>query len=89
LKYQYEFLRQLSADPANIVIGLARDVAKVKATVDADLNRSNVHIVHGDLDSYDSFKVSLAWSILRLTLTTGDRKQLRQSPTSLVAASII
>jgi hypothetical protein len=89
LKYQYEFLRQLSADPVNIVIGLARDVAKVKATVDADLNRSNVHIVHGDLDSYDSFKVSLAWSILRLTLTTGDRKQLRQSPTSLVAASTI
>lgn len=53
----YEFLKQLSRDPANIVIGLARRVAVTEEKVQADnLNtNSNIHIVEGDVTSYDSF----------------------------------
>ena len=54
---QFEFLRQLSVNPANTVIGLVRDVKSTKAKVEAEIKRSNVHIIHGDLDSYDVLKV--------------------------------
>lgn len=57
---QFEFLRQLSLNPANTVIGLVRNVKSVEAKAKAEINRSNVHIVHGDLDSYEVLKVSLA-----------------------------
>lgn len=53
---QFEFLRQLSADPANTVIGLVRDVKTVAAKVKEEIDRSNVHILHGDLDSYQLMK---------------------------------
>ena len=56
---QYEFLRQLSNDPANTVVGLVRDKAATEAKVNADLRRPNIHILHGDLDNYDSLKVFL------------------------------
>ncbi|KAG8164530.1 hypothetical protein KVR01_006448 [Diaporthe batatas] len=52
----FEFLRQLSLNPANTVIGLVRNVEKVESKVKAEINRSNVHIVHGDLDSYEVLK---------------------------------
>lgn len=53
----YEFLKQLSRDPSNIVIGLARRVAATLEKVQADnLNtNSNVHIIEGDVTSYGSF----------------------------------
>lgn len=56
---QFEFLRQLSLDPANTVIGLVRNVQKVEAKVKAEIGSSNVHIIHGDLDNYEVLKVSL------------------------------
>lgn len=56
---QFEFLRQLSLNPANTVIGLVRNVESVEAKAKAELNRANVHIVHGDLDSYEVLKASL------------------------------
>lgn len=55
---QFEFLRQLSLNPANTVIGLVRSVEKTEAKVKAEINRSNVHIIHGDLDSYEVLKAS-------------------------------
>lgn len=57
---QFEFLRQLSLNPANTVIGLVRNVKKVEAKAKTELNRSNVHIIHGDLDSYEVLKAGLA-----------------------------
>ncbi|KAK7714032.1 hypothetical protein SLS63_011836 [Diaporthe eres] len=50
---QFEFLRQLSLNPANTVIGLVRNVKSVEAKAKTELNRTNVHIIHGDLDSYE------------------------------------
>ncbi|KIW13320.1 hypothetical protein PV08_08508 [Exophiala spinifera] len=53
----FEFIKQFSADPANTVVGLVRDVKATEAKVKAELSgRSNVHILHGDLDSYESLK---------------------------------
>lgn len=56
---QFEFLRQLSSNPANIVIGMVRDVKSTEAKVTTEINRSNVHIIQGDLDRYESLKASL------------------------------
>ncbi|KIV88554.1 hypothetical protein PV10_08227 [Exophiala mesophila] len=51
----FEFLRQLSSDPANTVIGLVRDPASTKAKV-AELKRNNIHILKGNLEDYQSLK---------------------------------
>lgn len=56
---QFEFLRQLSLNPANTVIGLVRNVKLVEAKAKTEINRSNVHIIHGDLNSYEVLKVGL------------------------------
>jgi len=53
---QFTFLEHISSDPSNTVIGLVRNVAETKAKV-APLNRSNVHILEGDLKNYDALKV--------------------------------
>ncbi|KAL4776008.1 hypothetical protein BDW60DRAFT_203853 [Aspergillus nidulans var. acristatus] len=52
----FEFLRQLSADPANLVIGLVRNRPATEAKVAQDLKRENIRIVEGDLADYDSIK---------------------------------
>ncbi|KAI4860586.1 NAD(P)-binding protein [Hypoxylon rubiginosum] len=52
----FEFLRQLSADPAAIVIGLVRDKAATEKKVAAEIGRSNIHIFRGDLVDYESLK---------------------------------
>ncbi|RDW73404.1 NAD(P)-binding Rossmann-fold containing protein [Coleophoma cylindrospora] len=44
----YEWLRQLSKDSSNTVIGIVRSVDKVQAQLDAD-SISNVHIFVGDM----------------------------------------
>ncbi|KAI1387865.1 uncharacterized protein F4822DRAFT_294412 [Hypoxylon trugodes] len=57
----FEFLRQLSKDPSNTVIGLVRDPASAKEKVSAELpDRSNIHILAGDLTNYDSLKTAAA-----------------------------
>jgi hypothetical protein len=53
---QLGFLKNLSSDPSNIVIGIVRNVAEAEAKVSA-WGRSNIHIIHGDLNDYDSLKV--------------------------------
>ncbi|RYP70038.1 hypothetical protein DL771_005729 [Monosporascus sp. 5C6A] len=55
----FEMLRQLSSDPKNTVIGLARNPSSAKEKVSAELpDRSNVHILAGDLTNYDSLKTA-------------------------------
>ncbi|KAI1076009.1 NAD(P)-binding protein [Whalleya microplaca] len=52
----FEFLRQLSEDPANTIIGLVRNKTAVEERVIAELNRPNIHILYGDLANYESLK---------------------------------
>ncbi|KAI3317774.1 putative short chain dehydrogenase [Xylariaceae sp. AK1471] len=56
-----EFLRHLSANPNNTVIGLVRDKATTDKKVAAELgNRSNVHILRADLTSHADLKQAAA-----------------------------
>lgn len=56
---QFEFIRQLSEDPANTVFGLVRDEAAVKAKVAAEIGRDNIHIIQADTTDPAALKVSL------------------------------
>ncbi|KAK3938299.1 hypothetical protein QBC46DRAFT_390633 [Diplogelasinospora grovesii] len=57
----FEFLRQLSEDKDNLVIGLVRNKAATEKKVAAELgDRPNVHILHGDLTNYASLKEAAA-----------------------------
>jgi NAD(P)-dependent dehydrogenase (short-subunit alcohol dehydrogenase family) len=58
-KLQYQFLRTLSLDPSNTVIGIARTPAPVAAQVTSDA-LPNVHILPGDLTSYTSLAEAAA-----------------------------
>jgi hypothetical protein len=53
---QLAFLKNLSSNPSNIVIGIVRNVAEAEAKVSA-WDRSNIHIIHGDMNDYDSLRV--------------------------------
>ncbi|KAI4604117.1 hypothetical protein KJ359_000245 [Pestalotiopsis sp. 9143b] len=51
----FELLNQISSDSSNTVIGLVRDKSGTEEKVKAELgDRSNIHILQGDLDDYDS-----------------------------------
>lgn len=55
---QFEFLTQLSSNPANTVFGLVRDKAATDKKVKAELgSRANVHIVEADVTNYNALKV--------------------------------
>lgn len=55
---QFEFIRQYSADPKNIVVGLVRDKSSAQEKVSAELSgRSNVHLIQADVTDYESLKV--------------------------------
>ncbi|PQE17480.1 short chain dehydrogenase protein [Rutstroemia sp. NJR-2017a WRK4] len=57
----FGFVKSISEDPKNLVVGLVRDKVGTETKVAAELgNRTNVHILHGDLDSYDSLKQAAA-----------------------------
>lgn len=49
------FLDTLSANPSNTVIGLVRNVPATQAKI-SSWNRSNIHLVPGDLADYESLK---------------------------------
>ncbi|KXH54740.1 short-chain dehydrogenase [Colletotrichum salicis] len=55
----FEFLRQLSADPNNIVIGIVRNAEATKHKVDAELQRKNIHVLQADLDDFDAIKATV------------------------------
>jgi len=53
----FEFLRQVSNDPTNTVVGLVRNKAATSAKVSEELpNRKNIHLVQGDMTDYASLK---------------------------------
>ncbi|CAH0022506.1 unnamed protein product [Clonostachys rhizophaga] len=54
----FEFLRQLSNNSKNTVIGLVRDKKTADDKVAKELNRPNVHIVEADINNYDTLKAS-------------------------------
>ncbi|KAL5333467.1 NAD(P)-binding protein [Aspergillus crustosus] len=57
----WEFLRQLSADPANTVIGIVRNKPATEKRVTDELSgRRNIYILQGDLDDYDSLESAAA-----------------------------
>jgi NAD(P)-dependent dehydrogenase (short-subunit alcohol dehydrogenase family) len=58
---QFEFVRQTSEDPNNLVIGLVRDKTATEKKIAAEFgDRTNVHILNGDLASYASLKHAAA-----------------------------
>ena len=50
-------MSQLSKPTDNVVIGLVRDKAATEARVAFELNRKNLHIIQGDIESYEDLKV--------------------------------
>ncbi|KAI0879967.1 putative short chain dehydrogenase [Annulohypoxylon maeteangense] len=59
----YEFLRQISGEPGNTVVGIVRDKATTvkKISEDAELKaRTNIHILKADVTSYDDLKQAAA-----------------------------
>lgn len=52
----YAFLKNISSSPNNTVIGIVRNVAETEAKI-ASWKTPNIHLVEGDLHSYESLKV--------------------------------
>ncbi|KAK5046993.1 hypothetical protein LTR84_006935 [Exophiala bonariae] len=53
----FEFVRQLSSDSSNTVIGIVRDKAAAEATVAKELEgRKNIHILETDVTDYNGLK---------------------------------
>ncbi|RYP71766.1 hypothetical protein DL771_004578 [Monosporascus sp. 5C6A] len=52
----FEFIRQLSELPDSVVIGIVRDKVATEKRVLSELKRTNIHILEGDLLSYESLK---------------------------------
>lgn len=86
---QFEFLRQLSNNPANTVIGMVRDVKSTEAKVKEEINRSNIHLIHGDLDSYELLKAGHRHPSQEILLIGLQRKQAKPPRKSQAEASTI
>ncbi|KAH8912978.1 putative carbonyl reductase [Coniochaeta sp. PMI_546] len=54
----FEFLRQLSENPANSVFGLVRNKVAVEAKVAAQIGRRNIYIIQADTTDPDALKAS-------------------------------
>ncbi|GAP88220.1 putative short chain dehydrogenase [Rosellinia necatrix] len=55
----FEFLRQLSADPNNLVVGIVRGKAATEKKVAEEIgSRPNIHIVYADLTKYETIKAA-------------------------------
>ncbi|KAL4875388.1 hypothetical protein BJY04DRAFT_232668 [Aspergillus karnatakaensis] len=66
----FEFLKQISEDQENLVVGLVRDKAATEKKISTELgNRPNVHILHADLTGYATLKQAAA----ETTEIVGDR----------------
>ncbi|KAM0511803.1 hypothetical protein ACHAPE_009479 [Trichoderma viride] len=63
----FEFLKQLSSNPSNIVIGLVRDKSATDEKIKTELSKSsNVHILEADITDYDALQKS-ALDIAKIT----------------------
>lgn len=67
---QYQYLKTLSRDPSNTIIGLVRTLGPTEAQVATD-KFPNVHILHGDLDDSASLYTA-AEKVSALTNNTID-----------------
>lgn len=68
---QFEFLRQLSSDSNNIVIGLVRNKAATDQAVAHELaGRSNIHILEADITDYEAIKVTTSPILMPQSLTS-------------------
>lgn len=55
---KFEFVRQLSADPNNTVIGFARNKQATEEKIEREMpGRSNIHTIQGEIENYESVKV--------------------------------
>ncbi|CAG1977805.1 unnamed protein product [Fusarium graminearum] len=53
----FEFVRQLSADPNNTVIGFARNKQATEEKIEREMpGRSNIHTIQGEIENYESVK---------------------------------
>ncbi|PQE17984.1 short chain dehydrogenase protein [Rutstroemia sp. NJR-2017a BVV2] len=52
----FEFVRQLSANPANTVFGLVRNKAAVESKVAAEIGRENIEIIEADTTDLEALK---------------------------------
>ncbi|KAI0409254.1 hypothetical protein F4802DRAFT_615719 [Xylaria palmicola] len=53
----FEFLRQISSNEKNTVVGLVRDKPATDKKIKEELGfRANIHIIHGDLNNYESLQ---------------------------------
>ncbi|KAJ9143522.1 NAD(P)-binding protein [Pleurostoma richardsiae] len=63
----YALLKELSADPANVVIGIVRSTGPLEEKIANELpGRKNIHVVYGDLVNLSSLK-SAADSVSAIT----------------------
>lgn len=54
---QFEFLRQLSANSANTIIGTVRDRTATEKRISEELQgRKNIHLVEADMTNYAALK---------------------------------
>ncbi len=54
---KFEFVRQLSENPANTVFGLVRNKAAVESKVATEIGRKNIHIIQADTTDPEALKV--------------------------------
>ncbi|KAH7140877.1 hypothetical protein EDB81DRAFT_843906 [Dactylonectria macrodidyma] len=56
----FEFIRQLSSNPNNTVVGLVRNKTSTLESLDPEMKqRSNLHILQADITDYDALKASV------------------------------
>ncbi|KAF4459655.1 protoporphyrinogen oxidase [Fusarium albosuccineum] len=64
----FEFLRQLSEDPKNTVVGLVRNKKATDEKVQRELSsRTNIHIIQADIVDYDALKVASVAETSKIT----------------------
>ncbi|KAJ5788657.1 hypothetical protein N7457_003647 [Penicillium paradoxum] len=64
----WEFLRQLSSDTNNLVVGLVRNKTATKEKVKQELSeRTNIHIIEADITDYAALKVAAAAETASIT----------------------
>lgn len=57
----FEFLRQLSSDSSNTVIGLVRNKATTESSIEKEFpGRKNIHILEADVTNYDALERAAA-----------------------------
>lgn len=87
---QWEFLRQISSDSNNTVIGLVRNKSATEEKLKGELpDRTNIHIVEADITDYAALKVRISdihEDVLLMYCYSTRRERLQRS---LVGGSII